>query len=192
MGVRFDGRDERAGVLCADFWCHSLVYLKIVYAQEDTLLMQLCCGVPHRLRSLCPFGFSFSIKFNWSPSISDKIRTDRPLWRWQTQKFLTAQYPAQRAHHCPHLAPTIWNLGNFVLCDSRWQPSRCSAISLLNSLRKSYFRCDSSLNYRLICFIKLVLCCLRHTEPCGSIKYFHKQLRCHNINCVHTLKERYH
>ena len=82
-------------VFCADSGCHSLVGLKIVYVQEDTLLLKLCSCVPHWLRPLHPSGFSFSIKFNWSPSISGNIRTDHLAWRWQTQMFLAAQRPGE-------------------------------------------------------------------------------------------------
>lgn len=134
MWVRSDVHDERGHVFCADSGCHSLVGLKIVYVQEDTLLLQLCSCVPHWLRPLHPSGFSFSIKFNWSPSISGNIRTDHLAWRWQTQMFLAAQRPVE---HTPvHPWPPGMEPGQFYIV---WQPSLHSESSYWTGQGKAIF-----------------------------------------------------
>lgn len=177
-------------VFCADSGCHSLVGLKIVYVQEDTLLLKLCSCVPHWLRPLHPSGFSFSIKFNWSPSISGNIRADHLAWRWQTQMFLAAQRPGE---HTPiHPWPPGIEPGQLYIMWSSVTTIPAQWNLLLNWLRESYFQCDSSSNYRRICFVTLALCCLRGIGPHGSIESLCKQLRCREMNCVHTPKGRGH
>lgn len=54
---------------------YSLVGLKVVYAQQDTFVMELSCCVPHWLHPLRPLGFGFAIQFNRSPRISEQMRT---------------------------------------------------------------------------------------------------------------------
>ena len=168
--ARWEGR-----VFRVDSGYHSLVCLQIIYVQEDTLLLQLCSRVPHRLRPLHPSGFSFSIKFNWSPSISGNIRRNHLPWRWQTQMFLAAQRPGEHAQVYPWppgVEPgqlhTVWP--SVTTIPARWN-------LLLNWLRKSCFQCDSSLNYRRTCFVTLALCCLRRVGLQESIHSLCKQPR---------------
>ena len=170
MWVRSDVRDERGHVFCADSGRHSLVCLKIVYVQEDTLLLQLCSCVPHWLRPLHPSGFSFSIKFNWSPSISGNIRTDHLPWRWQTQMFLAVQRPGE---HTPvHPWPPGMEPGQLYIVWSSVTTILAQWNLLLNWLRESCFQCDSSMNYRRICFITLALCCLSRWDHTAPLSHF--------------------
>lgn len=77
---------------------------------------------------------------------------------------------ARRAHPRPPLASRYgtWATLYYVIVSDNPIPAQWNL--LLNWIRESYFQCDSSLNYRWICFITLAFCCLRSIGPHGSLK----------------------
>lgn len=176
-------------MFCADSGCHSLVGLKIVYVQEDTLLLQLCSCVPHWLRPLHPSGFSFSIKFNWSP---------RYFWQHKNRpsgmKVANSDVPgstAARELTPVHPWPPGIEPGQLYIMWSSVTAIPAQWNLLLNWLRESYFQCDSGSNYRRICFVTLhsaVSGVLDHTAP---LSHFASSWgTCREMNCVHTPKGR--